>query len=89
MKKTQKKPPIEQVGIYDPIPNVHNEKLVSFNFERIQYWLAKGAQISTPIADLLGLAGFLPVHPRTYMRAWRNRRKIIEKSVAKENICQE
>lgn len=55
---------------------MHNEKLVSFNFERIQHWIAKGAQVSTPVADLLGLAGFLPVHPRTYMRAWRNRRTV-------------
>lgn len=22
-----------------------------------------------------GIAGFLPVHPRTYMTAWRNRQK--------------
>jgi len=22
-----------------------------------------------------GLAGYLPIHPRTYMRAWRNRTK--------------
>jgi len=70
------------------MPNIYNEKLVSFNFERIQYWLTKGAQVSKPVADLLGLAGFLPVHPRTYMRAWRNR-KIIKESVAKENIFQE
>ena len=84
-KRQQKAPPIEQVGTYDPIPNVHNEKLISFNFERIQYWLTKGAQVSKPVADLLGLAGFLPVHPRTYMRAWRNR-KIIKESAAKESI---
>ncbi|EFN69587.1 Probable 28S ribosomal protein S16, mitochondrial [Camponotus floridanus] len=87
VKKRHKKPPIEQVGTYDPIPNIYNEKLVSFNFERIQYWLTKGAQVSKPVADLLGLAGFLPVHPKTYMRAWRNR--IIIKESAKENIFQE
>ncbi|XP_018352035.1 PREDICTED: probable 28S ribosomal protein S16, mitochondrial isoform X4 [Trachymyrmex septentrionalis] len=84
VKKGERKPPIEQVGVYDPIPNMHNEKLVSFNFERIQYWIAKGAQMSTPVADLLGLAGFLPIHPRTYMKAWRNR-KTVEK--CKESMC--
>jgi len=67
---------------------VHNEKLVSLNFERIQYWLTKGVQVSIPIADLLGLAGFLPVHPRTYMRAWRNR-KTMGENVTKESMCQE
>lgn len=36
--------------------------------------MAKGAQLSKPVAELLGLVGFLPVHPRSYLRAWRNRR---------------
>lgn len=56
---------------------------MSFNFERIQYWLAKGSHVSTPVGELLGLAGFFPVHPRTYMTAWRNR------NAAKENANQE
>ncbi|XP_012215606.1 small ribosomal subunit protein bS16m [Linepithema humile] len=86
VKKHQRGSPVEQVGTYDPIPNANNEKLISFNYERIQYWIAKGAQISTPIAELLGLAGYLPVHPRSYMKAWRNRRK--EKAIA-ENVSQE
>lgn len=89
MKRAQRAPPIEQVGVYDPIPNVHNEKLVSFNYERIQYWIAKDAQISPAVASLLGLAGFLPVHPSTYMKAWRTRRETVEGSVAKESMCQE
>lgn len=68
---------------------MHNEKLVSLNFERIQYWLAKGVHITIPVAELLGLAGYLPIHPRTYMRAWRNRRKTIKEDVTKESMCQE
>ncbi|XP_032690735.1 probable 28S ribosomal protein S16, mitochondrial [Odontomachus brunneus] len=83
LKEHQRRPPIEQLGSYDPIPNKYNEKLVSFNFERIQHWLAKGSHVSTPVAELLGLAGFFPVHPRTYMTAWRNRK------AAKENATQE
>lgn len=83
-KRYELKPPIEQVGSYDPIPNIHNEKLVAFNFERISYWIGKGAQLSTPVAELLGLAGFLPVHPRSYMTAWRNR-KAAKENAAKEN----
>lgn len=77
-KQNQKKPPIEQLGTYDPIPNVHNEKLIAFNFERLQYWLGHGASISKPVAELLGLAGFLPIHPKTYMKAWRNRKAMQE-----------
>uniref|UniRef100_A0A1Q3FBW2 Small ribosomal subunit protein bS16m n=1 Tax=Culex tarsalis TaxID=7177 RepID=A0A1Q3FBW2_CULTA len=74
-RKCQYQPVIEQIGTYDPIPNEHNEKLVSFNFERVRYWLGSGAHLSTPVAELLGVAGLLPVHPRTYMNAWRNRQK--------------
>lgn len=67
--------PIEQVGSYDPCENKHGQKLVAFNFERIQYWLGKGnVTVSTPVEQLLGLCGFFPIHPRTYMTAWRNRR---------------
>uniref|UniRef100_A0A182XCP9 Small ribosomal subunit protein bS16m n=1 Tax=Anopheles quadriannulatus TaxID=34691 RepID=A0A182XCP9_ANOQN len=72
-RKDQYQPVIEQVGTYDPIPNEHNEQLVSFNYERIRHWIGSGAHISKPVAELLGIAGLLPVHPRTYMTAWRNR----------------
>ncbi|KAJ8890363.1 hypothetical protein PR048_009871 [Dryococelus australis] len=64
---------IEQVGSFDPLPNQYNEKLVAFNFERIRFWLGKGATASRPVVELLGLASFYPIHPRTYMTAWRNR----------------
>uniref|UniRef100_A0A023EG50 Small ribosomal subunit protein bS16m n=1 Tax=Aedes albopictus TaxID=7160 RepID=A0A023EG50_AEDAL len=72
-RKGQHQPVIEQIGTYDPIPNEYNEKLVSFNFERVRHWLGSGAHLSTPVAELLGIAGLLPVHPRTYMSAWRSR----------------
>uniref|UniRef100_A0A1L8EIS7 Small ribosomal subunit protein bS16m n=1 Tax=Haematobia irritans TaxID=7368 RepID=A0A1L8EIS7_HAEIR len=74
-RKNQHQPVIEQVGTFDPLPNQYNERLVSFNFERIRYWLGKGAHMSTPAAELLGISGLLPIHPRTYMTAWRNRQK--------------
>lgn len=45
---------IEQVGTYDPMPNEKNEKLVTFNFERIRHWIGKGAFLSEPVAELLG-----------------------------------
>lgn len=72
--RNQHQQPIEQLGTYDPLTNNKNEKLVSFNFERIRYWIGEGSELSTPVAQLLGLAGFLPIHPRTYMTAWRRRR---------------
>lgn len=45
---------LEQLGTYDPMPNNHNEKLVSLNLERIRFWLGSGAQMSRPVAMLLG-----------------------------------
>nr|CAG4649023.1 EOG090X0KAD [Polyphemus pediculus] len=70
---TQEGDVIEQVGSYDPMPNINNQKIVAFNYERIQHWIGAGAGISEPVATLLGLAGFLPVHPKTVIDAWRIR----------------
>ncbi|XP_037949160.1 probable 28S ribosomal protein S16, mitochondrial [Teleopsis dalmanni] len=78
-RKEQHQPIIEQVGTYDPSPNQYNERLVAFNFERIRHWLGNGAHLSTPVAELLGISGLLPIHPRTYMTAWRSRQKIATK----------
>ncbi|KAA3673194.1 small subunit ribosomal protein S16 [Paragonimus westermani] len=65
---------IEQVGSWDPFPNKdHGEQLIALNLERIAYWLGRGAEPSTRVAELLGLAGFLPVHPRSYLVAHRTR----------------
>ncbi|XP_038068136.1 28S ribosomal protein S16, mitochondrial-like [Patiria miniata] len=71
---------LEQLGTYDPMPNNHNEKLVSFNFERIKYWLARGALPTRPVAMLLGLSGFLPLHPMSTVLARRARAKAEEKA---------
>lgn len=83
-KKNQHQPVIEQVGTYDAMTNEHGEKLVSLNFERIRYWIGSGAHVSLPVAELLGISGFYPIHPRTYMTAWRNR-QINEKKVEMES----
>ncbi|EFA06934.1 small ribosomal subunit protein bS16m [Tribolium castaneum] len=83
-RREQFEPVIEQVGSYDPMPNANNEKLVSLNLERISYWIGNGAGCSGPVEELLGLAGYFPIHPRSYMTAWRNRRKADEEAAAKE-----
>lgn len=62
---------IEQLGSYDPLPNIYNEKLVSFNYDRIKYWMGCGAHPTKPVAKLLGLAGFFPLHPMTVTEAER------------------
>ncbi|OXA63888.1 probable 28S ribosomal protein S16, mitochondrial [Folsomia candida] len=65
--------PVEQLGTYDPMPNLENQKLLSLNVERTRYWMGQGAIFSTPIAKLLGQVGFLDIHPQTYIDAWRTR----------------
>lgn len=52
------------------------------------YWMGQGAHVSKPILELLGLAGFYPIHPRTYIRSWRNRRAA-EKSAGEASISSE
>lgn len=65
---------IEQVGSWDPFPNkIHGEELIALNLDRIFYWLARNAEPSTRVAELLGLAGVFPVHPRSYLVAHRAR----------------
>uniref|UniRef100_A0A1B6G811 Small ribosomal subunit protein bS16m n=1 Tax=Cuerna arida TaxID=1464854 RepID=A0A1B6G811_9HEMI len=70
---------IEQIGSYDPMSNERNEKLVALNFERLGYWIGQGVGLSKTVCQLLGIAGFFPIHPRSYMTAWRNRREASEK----------
>lgn len=35
--------------------NHNGEKLVSFNLERIKYWMAKKTRLTNPVAELLGM----------------------------------
>ncbi|XP_023693129.1 small ribosomal subunit protein bS16m [Paramormyrops kingsleyae] len=70
---------IEQLGTYDPLPNIYNEKLVSFNYDRIKYWIGCGAHTTKPVAKLLGLAGFFPLHPMTVTAAERLRKLAAQK----------
>ncbi|XP_069804326.1 small ribosomal subunit protein bS16m [Dendropsophus ebraccatus] len=65
---------LDKLGTYDPLPNVYNEKLVSLNIDGIKYWIACGAHVTKPVAKLLGLAGFFPLHPMTITGAERLRK---------------
>ncbi len=63
-----------QLGSFDPLPNSRNEKLVALNLVRIKYWIGeRDAHVSLPVLELLGLAGLLPIHPKTFVRARHNR----------------
>ncbi|KAI6174703.1 28S ribosomal protein S16, mitochondrial [Aphelenchoides bicaudatus] len=72
---------IEQLGTYDPLPNYNNEKLASLNIGRIKYWIGeRNARVTVPLLEILGLAGLLPIHPRTYINAREYRKSDAEKA---------
>jgi len=83
----RKLPVVEQIGSYDPMPNTKNQKLVSLNVERMRYWMGQGATVSYPVARLMGLVGFLDIHPSTYADSWRTRFK--QAKEAEENKLKE
>ncbi len=48
---------IEKLGTYNPLLPKDSEERVKMNVERIQYWLAEGAQPTDRIARMLEAAG--------------------------------
>ena len=66
----------EQIGSFDPIKNESGEKLVAINMDRLKFWMSNGAELSNPVAKLLGISGVFPVNPNTYIRARKNRELI-------------
>ena len=67
------KRPDEIIGSIDPMPNEHGEHIVACDLNRLSYYLGKGAKLSKLLSHYLGLAGFLPMHPKVYINAWRAR----------------
>lgn len=74
---------IEDLGSYDPLPNKDNEILVALNINRIREHLSRKVKVTGLAAEFLGLAGLLPVHPHSYLKAYRNRRKIEQSTTSK------
>ena len=52
-----------QVGTYNPIANKDQIKEVTFNTDRVKYWLSCGAQPSDRVSWLFGRLGLLPAAP--------------------------
>ena len=46
--------PLDRIGSYDPLPNDKNEKLVAINFEKLHYWMKRGAKPTKSVEILLG-----------------------------------
>uniref|UniRef100_UPI0035902D61 small ribosomal subunit protein bS16m n=1 Tax=Myxine glutinosa TaxID=7769 RepID=UPI0035902D61 len=68
-------PYIENLGSYDPMPNTEGERLVAVNVNGIKRWLGSGADMTLPVAKILGLGGILPLHPMSITAAERKRRE--------------
>ena len=56
---------IEKVGTYDPMKPKGDENRVSLDAEKIQAWLAKGAQPTDRVLRFLDTAGLLKRSPRS------------------------
>jgi small subunit ribosomal protein S16 len=56
---------IEKVGTYDPMKPKGDENRVSLDVEKIQAWLAKGAQPTDRVLRFLDTAGLLKRSPRS------------------------
>lgn len=65
--------PDEVIGSVDPMPNEHGEHIVACDLNRLCYYLGRGATPSKLLSHYLGLAGFLPFHPKLLINSWRTR----------------
>lgn len=52
---------LEKVGTYNPLLAKDDANRVSFNEERVKYWISQGAQVSDRVAVFLGKAGVIPM----------------------------
>ncbi|CAD7693399.1 unnamed protein product [Nyctereutes procyonoides] len=60
---------------YDPLPNSHGKKIVALNLDQIWHWIHYGTHLSQQVEKILGLSGFVPVHPMMITYAERPQRK--------------
>lgn len=67
------KRPDEVIGSIDPMPNEHGELVMACDLNKLCYYLGKGATPSRLLYHYLSLVGFLPIHPKVFINAWRER----------------
>ena len=59
---------LEKLGTYNPLLAKDSEERVKMNMERVQYWLAQGAQPTDRVARFLEAAGAMPKTARANMK---------------------
>ncbi|ADZ68533.1 30S ribosomal protein S16 [Polymorphum gilvum] len=80
---------IEKVGSYDPMLPKDSENRVQLNVERIQHWLANGAQPTDRVHRFLDDAGLLKRAPRNNPKKAEMGQKAKEKLAAKKQAEEE
>lgn len=59
---------LEKLGTYNPLLAKDSEERVKLNMERVQYWLAQGAQPTDRVARFLEASGARPKAARANMK---------------------
>ncbi len=59
---------IEKLGTYNPLLAKDDERRVSLDMERVQYWLGQGAQPTDRVARFLEAAGVAPKKERANLK---------------------
>ena len=59
---------LEKLGTYNPLLAKDSEDRVKMNIERVQYWIAQGAQPTDRVARFLEAAGAMPKTERKNMK---------------------
>ncbi len=80
---------IEKLGTYNPLLAKDDANRVSFNEERVKYWLSQGAIASDRVAVFLGKAGVAPMpekknNPKKALPSEKTKMMVAEKAKKKE-----
>jgi len=74
---------IEKLGIYNPLLPKDSEERVKMDLERIQHWLAQGAQPTDRVSRMLEAAGVLPRKERANLKKAEPGKKAQERAAQK------
>ena len=74
---------IEKLGTYNPLLPKDSEERVKMDIERIQHWLAQGAQPTDRISRMLEAAGVIEKKQRANLRKAEPGKKAQERAAAR------
>lgn len=83
---------VEKLGTYNPLLAKDDENRVQLDMERVQYWLAQGAQPTDRVSRFLEAAGVVEKKERANMKKAQPGKKAVERAeekAAKEAAAKE